>query len=128
MRQQNRYDTNIMLADADGDGVADERDNRLDDANPDQADGDGDGVGDACDCACIGDVSGDGQIDLSDLGCSRSLSIILLEAGSPFIVSDTPGHCGDINGDWQLDLEDLQLLVDILLQAGSPFIAPCEGL
>ncbi len=37
-----------ILADQDGDGVADELDNCPTTANPDQADTDGDGVGDAC--------------------------------------------------------------------------------
>ena len=37
------------LADGDGDGVPDFRDNCVADANPNQADSDGDGVGDACD-------------------------------------------------------------------------------
>lgn len=45
-----------LVGDADGDGVKDDTDNCVDDANGDQADQDGDGVGDVCD----GDVDGDG--------------------------------------------------------------------
>ncbi|MDO5655192.1 MAG: T9SS type A sorting domain-containing protein [Flavobacteriaceae bacterium] len=41
--------TPIGVADADGDGVADDVDNCPDTYNPDQADWDGDGIGDACD-------------------------------------------------------------------------------
>jgi len=33
---------------------------------------------------------------------------------------------GDLNADGQIDLEDLQAVAGILLDAGSPFIAPCE--
>jgi len=33
---------------------------------------------------------------------------------------------GDLSGDGQVDLEDLQMLANILLQAGSPFVVPVE--
>lgn len=44
--------------DSDGDGVADDLDNCVDTANPDQTDADGDGFGDACDnCPAVGNAS-----------------------------------------------------------------------
>ncbi len=47
-----------VVADSDGDGVADDIDNCPDVPNPDQLDADGDGIGDACD-ECT-DTDGDG--------------------------------------------------------------------
>ena len=38
----------IRVSDEDDDGIADDDDNCINDANSDQADSDGDGVGDAC--------------------------------------------------------------------------------
>ena len=52
-----------LIADADGDSVADETDNCVEDANPAQTDSDGDGAGDACDPA---DADADGVSDASD--------------------------------------------------------------
>jgi hypothetical protein len=49
-------------ADADGDGIADARDNCRDTFNPDQRDSDRDGLGDACDT----DNDNDGVADLAD--------------------------------------------------------------
>ncbi len=51
-------------ADADGDGVADDRDNCVDHANPAQTDVDIDGVGDACDGPP--DLDADGVADFDD--------------------------------------------------------------
>jgi hypothetical protein len=81
------------------------------------------GGGGAVGCPCLGDLSGDGQIDLEDL---QAVAGVLLEAGSPFVVAVGEGDCGDLNTDLQLDLEDLQAVAGILLDAGSPFVAPCE--
>ncbi len=74
-------------------------------------------------CLCPGNLNTDTQIDLEDL---QALAGILLDAGSPFIVSVQEGHCGDINADEQVDLEDLQAVAGILLDVGSPFIATCD--
>jgi len=54
-------------ADADGDGVADSKDNCPDTPNEDQTDSDGDGAGDACDDTTRGpDRDGDGAPDNED--------------------------------------------------------------
>ena len=99
-----------ICQDTDDDGVPGEQDNCPDDQNPDQADRDDDGVGDACDnCLYVAnpdqaDTDGDGFGDECDCPCP-----------------------GDTNEDGQVDLEDLQALARMLLQAGVPFIVPCDG-
>ncbi len=76
------------------------------------------------DCGCLGDLNGDDQIDLDDL---MTMSGILLQAGSPFVVDVPPAPAAaDMNGDDQVDLDDLMTMSGILLQAGSPFIVDCE--
>ncbi|MCO4773224.1 MAG: hypothetical protein KDA24_24535 [Deltaproteobacteria bacterium] len=50
----------VTCVDSDNDGVCDEDDNCVDDANPDQEDGDLDGAGDACD-VCPADPTDDGS-------------------------------------------------------------------
>jgi len=54
--------------DSDGDGVADDSDNCVSDANPGQEDCDGDGTGDVCDSSspCSTDSDGDTVLDDSD--------------------------------------------------------------
>ena len=74
-------------------------------------------------CACPGDLNADDQIDLDDL---QAVADILLDAGSPFIVTVEEGRCGDLNTDLQVDLDDLQAVATILLDAGSPFIVLCQ--
>ena len=116
-------DANADQADGDGDDVGNVCDNCPNDANADQADEDGDGIGNVCECECLGDIDGDGQIDLDDLAAMADL---LLAVGTPFVCcADQPGHCGDIDENGQVDLDDLQELAAILLDAGAPFVAPC---
>ncbi|MFN3198302.1 MAG: fibrinogen-like YCDxxxxGGGW domain-containing protein [Bradymonadia bacterium] len=55
-------DGQIIVPDADGDGVNDDVDNCPNAANADQADGDADGVGDVCD-ACPADATNDADGD-----------------------------------------------------------------
>ena len=51
---------------------------------------------------------------------------VTLMTGNPFVVEVEQGHCGDLNSDEQIDLDDLQAVAGILLEAGSPFVVPCE--
>jgi hypothetical protein len=72
---------------------------------------------------CPGDLDGDNQRTLNDLGL---LSDALFAAGAPFIVPIPPGDpLGDLDGDNQLTLNDLGMLSDMLFGAGAPFIVPC---
>ena len=73
-------------------------------------------------CACPGNLNDDQQIDLEDL---QALAGILLNVGSPFVVTDPP-ECANLNDDTQADLDDLQALAAILLNAGSPFVVVCD--
>ncbi|MBI5159227.1 right-handed parallel beta-helix repeat-containing protein [Candidatus Micrarchaeota archaeon] len=60
----------LCVGDSDGDGLLDNMDNCINDANPTQTDGDGDGSGDACDnCAA---VQNPGQWDLDNDGVGDS--------------------------------------------------------
>jgi len=113
-----------LVADADLDLIADTADNCPVTANPGQDDGDGDGVGDACDnCAivtnadqrdtdadgfgniCDADLSGDGQVDLSDFSLLRSAFGSTAPGAEPFVLSD---HA-DFNGDGTVDLSDFSI-------------------
>jgi hypothetical protein len=77
----------------------------------------------SCDVGCPGDLDGDNQRTLNDLGL---LSDALFAAGAPFIVPIPPGDpLGDLDGDNQLTLNDLGMLSDMLFGAGAPFIVPC---
>ena len=107
-----------LLPDSDGDGVGDLCDNCPGTPNPpdpvfnEQLDSDGDGQGDVCDrcpfvygpggsCPCAGDLDGDGDTDLADLG------ILLADFGCV-----APGPCaGDLDGDGDTDLADLGILL-----------------
>lgn len=89
--------------DRDGDGVADDRDNCPDDANPDQRDTNGDGFGNLCDA----DVDDDGDVD-SSLGriypvdARGDLEAVTLTArNGPY----DPDH--DLDGDGRVDEHDL---------------------
>jgi uncharacterized protein (TIGR03790 family) len=90
------------VADSDGDGVPDRRDNCREQPNPDQRDSDNDGFGDLCD----GDFDQDGVVGISDLlRFERAM-----RTGVRF-----PG--ADLNGDGVLDDRDRSLLQ---IQFGHP--------
>lgn len=59
-------------------------------------------------CSSIGDVSGDGQVNISDI--LHTVNIIL---SNPTISSNR--FCADINGDSALDVSDLVQLVELVL-------------
>ena len=56
----------IRVSDEDDDGIADDDDNCVNDANSDQADSDGNGIGDACESAASSGDEDDGGDDKSD--------------------------------------------------------------
>ncbi len=56
----------IRVSDEDDDGIADDDDNCVNDANTDQADSDGNGVGDVCETSAPSGGSDDGDSDKSD--------------------------------------------------------------
>jgi uncharacterized protein (TIGR03790 family) len=91
------------VADSDGDGVPDRRDNCREQPNPDQRDSDGDGFGDACD----GDFDQDGVVGLSDLARFERM----LRARAP--------GC-DLDGDGKVDERDRALLAVWLFHAPGP--------
>ena len=70
----------IRVSDEDDDGIADDDDNCINDANSDQADSDGDGVGDACETAAAGSDDDD-KDDISEEDSSnRTLAYAALLA------------------------------------------------
>jgi hypothetical protein len=72
--------TPITVSDEDDDGIIDEDDNCVNNANTDQADSDGNGVGDVCEESKVsgeGEGEGDGVGDYSD-GASISIIITFL--------------------------------------------------
>ena len=110
--------------DCDTDGVPDEQDNCICDANPAQADADGDGLGDACDCPCIGDVDGDGWKSPADI--SALVSELLPHATAYYWVPAEPNDCGDTNNDGWLCPIDVSSLISALLPfAGDNYWVQC---
>ena len=61
----------IRVSDEDDDGIADDDDNCVNDANTDQADSNNDGVGDACETSAPSGDSDDGDKDKSDDGSAN---------------------------------------------------------
>ena len=96
----------LIEHDQDGDRVVDELDNCPCVSNKDQADADGDGIGDVCDCPCLGDMTGEGDINALDI---QGFVDAYMEGFTPDNV------CADIDEDGDIDDDDVGLLVDILL-------------
>jgi hypothetical protein len=95
-----RLGTDACDSDTDEDGVLDGEDNCPLSFNPDQEDADGDGIGDACDDTItpMGDINGDGAVNVLDL-------LLLLKAWGE------SGEPEDLHGDGIVDVLDLLLLL-----------------
>ena len=119
-------------ADSDGDGVPDTQDNCPYIENADQADDDGDGVGNACDrCPDDPDKTDPGFCDCgaADTDSDGDGTQDCIDPCPDDPADECSEECvckGDMNDDGQIDLEDLQAIAAILLNEGSPFIAPCS--
>ena len=111
--KEHRIPVRLVASDTDFDGVIDLEDNCPYRANPDQSDVGGigfssvpDGIGDACQC---GDVSGDGEVSLSDN--VRILRWILDPVENPLSV---PMNC-NVGGNPECDIVDAEIIKNRLL-------------
>jgi len=104
-------------ADADGDAVADARDNCPAAFNPEQGDADGDGAGDACDrLAC--DVDGNGQVDRHDVNAIFAARNTAAPPGDP---RDASSPLGDGVPDGVITVDDSRYCT---LRCTNPRCAP----
>jgi len=97
------FAASAQSADADGDGVIDDRDNCVQAYNPDQHDDDQDLYGDVCDP----DLNNDGSVDLLDIAEFKRLM-------------GTGDLEPDLSGDGQVDYRDLGLLKSMLGSMPGP--------
>jgi hypothetical protein len=95
-----------VLADSDGDGVPDVRDNCIDAYNPSQLDADGDGYGNACDA----DLDNSGLVTVADFAILRGL-LGQSAAASPAAAA------ADLNGSGSVTSADFAILRS---QLGNP--------
>lgn len=103
-------------ADTDGDGVNDDEDNCINDANPDQANNDGDAEGDVCDA----DDDNDGAADVDD-NCQ-----LVANAGQEDYDGDGAGDAcdGDIDGDGVPNDGDVN---DFSIVGGNVLVGDCDS-
>ena len=99
--------TTAPIADADGDGVADDADNCLTVANPDQRDSNADGFGNLCDA----DLDNDCTVNFIDLGLMKSV----------FFSADPDA---DLDGDGSVNFVDLGKMDAAFFHAPGPSGVP----
>lgn len=77
---------------------------------------------------CVGGGDPDYAVEPkeADLGGNRRINCGRIDIGAYEYQASTCKCLGDLTGDRQIDLDDLQLLAERLLDAGSPFVVPCE--
>ena len=78
-----------------------------------------------CGPQCLGDLSGDGSVSLSD---RMYIDSLLMQAGSPYrIYEGDPlwDANADLNGDGIISLADRMVIDGILMQVGPPYISSC---
>jgi hypothetical protein len=96
-------------ADADGDGIPDQRDNCVLAANPAQIDSDGDGYGNICD----GDFNNDGATNTADL--------MTLRAAFGSSMGQTAYHASvDLDGNGAVNMLDMSLFKGLFGKAPGP--------
>ncbi|MGH7392262.1 MAG: DUF11 domain-containing protein [Candidatus Rokuibacteriota bacterium] len=103
--------------DADGDAVADSRDNCPAALNPDQADADGNGTGDACE-RLVCDVDGNRQVDRNDINAIFAARNTAAPPGDP---RDVSSPLGDGNPDGMITVDDSRFCT---LRCTKPRCAP----
>jgi hypothetical protein len=108
--------TAAEVADGDGDGVPDRRDNCIRDPNQDQIDSDLDGYGNACDA----DYDNSGSVGFSDFSVLRRA--IYSQSGDPAYRTQL-----DMDGDGSINTRELRFFRSRLGQTPGPSGLACAG-